>query len=251
MWSLIYYISDLFESGTVKIGEILTSFFIFGSEYHFWFFPALIISVSVVTLMYRIGRKKCLVPFSLVLYLIGCFGHAYYRLGTEIPVLSHFYQLEDFRWISHVFLLGIPSFVCGLLVQQTEGRWRKFKWSTAFAVGAAILFVLEILGLKLLDWAKTTTMSVGLYLFNYFLLVWLLRHPIPKAGGLASKCRILANVAFYSYVLFITIFNQVNEAVFSGALTYTPKFIFVFAATLILGLLFSTSKNKIIKMLSM
>ena len=250
LWSLIYYLSDLLEMGTLRVGEVLTSFLFFGSEYHFWFFPALILAVLVVTALYRVGWKKCLIPLGLGLYLIGCFGHAYYQVGTKIPVLSLFYEIENFRWISHVFLLGFPSFVCGILVQRTEGYWRKWKWTTVAAVTAAALFVLEVLALKLLNWPRTVTMTVGLYLFTYFLLVWLLCHPMPKAGKLASRCRVLANVAFYSHVLFITIFNWVNDGLFSGALTYTAKFVFVFVATLLLGLLFSYSRNKVVKMLA-
>lgn len=55
IWSVIYYISDFISWGHTSIkGYIvncLMSFFISGSHYHFWFFPALIFSVCAVTLL--------------------------------------------------------------------------------------------------------------------------------------------------------------------------------------------------------
>ena len=249
-WSLIYFAADFLETGTLDIREMVTSFLIFGSEYHFWFFPSMFLSVLVSTLAHRMKWQKGLIALSLVLYLLGCLGHVYYVVGGKLPGLSALYEHPDFRWFCHAVLLGLPCFVCGTLVRRTEKFWRSFNCTIVHLAAALALFLGEILVLKLLDWARSNTMSVSLYLLMFTLLVWLLQHPAPKLTTLSAKCRTLANVSYYSHVLFITLFNVMNKRLFSGMLTPTVKCLFVLLCTFVLGMLLSKSKSRIAKLLS-
>lgn len=249
IWSLIYFAADFILTGSLDLQEMIVSFLIFGSEYHFWFFPSMFLSVLVTTLAHRMNWQKGLVGISFVLYLIGCFGHVYYAAGSRLPVLSALYEHPDFRWFCHAVLLGPSFFVCGTLVRRTEKYWRSFNCTVVHLGAALALFLGEILVLKLLDWARSNTMSGGLYLLMFTLLVWLLQHPAPKLTVLSAKCRTLANVSYYSHVLFITLFNYINPAA-GGALTPTVKCLFVLVTTFLLGLLLSASKSKAAKMLA-
>lgn len=253
LWSAIYFVSGYLLNGNFDIKTSLANYFVFGSAYHFWFFPALILSVSVFTAMHKLGLHKLLIPVSLVLYLIGCLGHAYYGIGGEISFLAVLFQIPNWRWISHVFTLGFPSFILGYVLYLTRNQSTFVKHTRRKDILAGVLLVVflgEILILKVFDWARTTAQSIGLYLFMYAILDCLLNHPLPQYAKVGRTCRILANVVYYSHVLFIFIFNEMNASFFAGRLTYTVKFLFVFLLSLILGALLCFGKGKLVKALS-
>ena len=249
LWSLIYVAVDI-VGGNFHLGTAIANYLFFGSAYHFWFFPALILAVSIFTLMHWLGLHKLLVPLSLVLYLIGCFSHAYYKIGAEIPVLAALYQIDNWRWISHVFTLGFPCFILGYVLVLTRKHWESVRGSSVIAAVMLAVFLGEIFLLKILDWARTTTQSVGLYLFVYALLVCLLLHPMPMKTRAARVCKVLANTAYYAHVLFIMLFNELNVVCFGGGLTYTAKFLFVFLLTLMLGTILYRFNGKVAKALT-
>lgn len=252
VWSVIYFVGDYLLNGGFDIKKVLLDYFIFGSAYHFWFFPALILSVSVFTAMHKLRLHKLLIPVSLVLYLIGCLSHVYYRIGGEIPFVKALVQLPDWRWISHVFTLGFPSFILGYVLYLTRNQSTSVKHTRRKDILAGFMLVVflgEILILKVFDWARTTAQSVGLYLFTYAILDCLLNHPMPQCEKVGRTCRVLANVTFYSHVLFIFIFNEMNTTIFAERLTYTVKFLFVFLLSLILGVLLRLGKGKFVKAL--
>ena len=253
LWSVIYFAAGYILNGSFDIKTALADYFIFGSAYHFWFFPALILSVSVFTLMHRFRLHKLLIPVSLVLYLIGCLSHAYYEIGIKLPFLEPVFQISNWRWISHVFTLGFPSFILGyvlLLTRRKSTSAMNTRRKDIVAVVMLAVFLGEILLLKILGWARTTTQSVGLYLFIYTLLDCLLDHPLPRFAAAGHTCRILANIAYYSHVLFISVFNEMNATLFAGTLTFTVKFLFAFLLSLALGVLLCRGKGKLVKALT-
>lgn len=253
LWSVIYFAAGYILNGSFAIKTALADYFIFGSAYHFWFFPALILSVSVFTVMHKFGLHKLLIPVSLAMYLIGCFSHAYYEIGTKISFLTVLFEIPNWRWISHVFTLGFPSFVLGyvlLLARHRGASVKQIRKKDIVAVSMLVMFLGEILLLKILGWARTTTQSVGLYLFIYTLLDCLLDHPLHRFAAAGRTCRILANIAYYSHVLFISVFNEMNATLFAGALTFTVKFLFAYLLSLSLGLWFCQSKGRLAKVLA-
>lgn len=253
LWSVIYFAAGYILNGSFDIKTALADYFIFGSAYHFWFFPALILSVSVFTVMHKFGLHKLLIPVSLVLFLIGCLSHVYYQIGVQIPFIALLVQLPNWRWISHVFTVGFTSFILGyllLLTRSTEVSIKNTRRKDIVAVVMLAVFLGEILLLKILGWARTTTQSVGLYLFIYTLLDCLLDHPLPRFAAAGRTCRILANIAYYSHVLFISVFNEMNATFFAGTLTFTVKFLFAFLLSLALGVLLCRGKGKLVKALT-
>lgn len=253
LWSVIYFAAGYILNGSFAIKTALADYFIFGSAYHFWFFPALILSVSVFTVMHKFGLHKLLIPVSLVLFLIGCLSHVYYQIGGQIPFIALLVQLPNWRWISHVFTVGFTSFILGyllLLTRSTEVSIKNTRRKDIVAVSMLVVFIGEILLLKILGWARTTTQSVGLYLFIYTLLDCLLDHPLPRFAASGRTCRILASITYYSHVLFIYIFNEINALLFKGSLTFTLKFLFAFLLSLTLGILLRLGNGKLIKTLT-
>lgn len=62
LWSVIYFIFTFCKGGYSALKWFAVSsvynFFVKGSYYHFWFFPALIISVCLITVFYKMNLKK-------------------------------------------------------------------------------------------------------------------------------------------------------------------------------------------------
>ncbi len=245
-WSAVYFLIDMVFHKTPNGGNYLASFFVFGSEYHFWFFPALITWVLFVTLLYKAKLKKLLPYLGCILYAVGLLGTSYYKIGCRIPLLSALYENPDFVWIDHVFLLGLPFFICGWAIQKYEKRFKKATVNVCLAASAVLYFV-EIFTLKILDVSRMITLSISLAVLIWFLLLFLIAHPAPKLTALSQSCRSLAGVTFYSHVIFIELFNAVNKSLLNGALTETPRFVFVAVMTFVLGFVLSKINNRFIK----
>ena len=81
-------------------------FVVTGSYEHFWFFPALIFSVCLTTLLFKVGSRKMLIPLSIFLYIIGCLGCAYYNLAVQLPGLGSLFSFSQFNLIRRVLLMG-------------------------------------------------------------------------------------------------------------------------------------------------
>lgn len=247
LWTLIYFAHHLLSYGMPDIGQWVLSFLVYGSVYHFWFFPALILAVCVLTVLHR--AEKCIVPLGVLLVAVGCLGHGFYRFGCRLPLLSALYELENWTWIGHVFFLGLPCCFMGYFIWRTQDHWQSPRQITAALIVTFALSVVEVFLLKILDISRSITETVVLFPFVYFLVIWLLQHPMSGLTALSKTCRSLANVTYYSHVLFIMIFNDLNALMFDGGLTPTVKFLFAFSLTLILGLLLSRCKSRAVKAL--
>lgn len=228
--------------GQIK-GFIVTgalNFLIKGSYYHFWFFPALIISVCIVTLFYKIRLQKLLIPIAIILYTIGCIGCAYYNLGIKIPVLGTIYELSFFTVIRRIFLMGLPFFICGQCVGKIKNTATKLSNTKMCIILAVSVFVwlAEIFLVVKAGWQQNIIITFGLFPLVVSVMLFLLKNPLPKFRILSEKCRILANFTYYSHPLVMLIIKALHEE--------TPKlimFVATIAVTAVIGLIFSKIHN--------
>ena len=139
IWSFFYYIIDYMTWGRSEnfiyfIKQCIYRFVITGSHYHFWFFPALIFSICISTLLFKIKCKNILIPLSIGLYMVGCLGCSYYGIGIKIPVIQDLINSSYFEIVRRVMLMGFPFFICGYLVYKiqynflTGGGEQKYKF---------------------------------------------------------------------------------------------------------------------------
>lgn len=93
-WSIPYLlINTWIRSGDgVAIKDIFAKlcfeFFISGSYYHFWFFPALIYATLISYVIYKLLGFRALTVISIFLYILGYLGTTYVQFFTKVPVLS-------------------------------------------------------------------------------------------------------------------------------------------------------------------
>ena len=252
IWSFVYLILEFISWGHTQIkGFIVTSvlnFLIKGSYYHFWFFPALMISVCVVTLFYKTKLQKLLFPLAIILYAVGCIGCSYYSVGIKIPVLSSIYAFSDFLIIRRIFLMGLPFFICGQFIEKIKSKALKLGNIKLFIilVGSIVLWLAEILLVVKKGWQNNIIITFSLYPLTVAVMLFLLKNPLPKFRKLSEKCRILANFTYYSHPLIMLIIKT-----FGSTVPNLGMFILTVAIATVIGLILSKfSKNKIVKLIA-
>lgn len=109
VWSVIYFAAYFVQHGGISLEYIVSKFFLYGSSYHFWFFPSIIFCVIVATLAYRCHVQFLLIPTTVLLYLVGCAGHAYYAIFEDVPLISALMGSEKYLWYTHFLCCG-PAF---------------------------------------------------------------------------------------------------------------------------------------------
>ena len=179
----------------------LVAFVVYGYPGHFWFFPAIIIATCLVTLFYKLKLSRLMLPFSLVLYIIGCLGCAYiyiYEIGIKIPFLGALFQSPHFETIRRIFLMGFPFFCAGTI------RLKKLSTKSVHLlfVLSCIIFIAEIYLVTYLELAANVILTFGLYFLVICTLELLFRHPLPQCQKSAATARTIANFTYYSHPLF-------------------------------------------------
>ncbi len=257
LWSVIYFIFTFCKGGYSALKWFAVSsvynFFIKGSYYHFWFFPALIISMCLTTVFYKLNLKKLLLPVSLLLYVIGCIGCAYYKIGVRVPLLRIIYESGYFTIVRRIFMMGFPFFSCGKLIDILEKRLNKRGNAKIFVMTAVsfVIWLVEIAAVLKFGLSANIIITFGLYpmLISVFLL--LLRYPLPNCSKTASIFRTSANFTFYSHPLILELIKFIyartsNEEINSVPL-YFVTVILAFAVSFVLLKLDNKILNKFIQ----
>lgn len=257
IWSCIYYLIDFVQGGYANVKSFLAgsvyNFVITGSHYHFWFFPALIFSVLLTTLLFKLKCRKLLIPISIILYGIGVLGCAYFKIGVQIPVLKILFTSAHFEIIRRVLLMGFPFFVSGYLVfrvQEKAERRISNKKMYLLLIAAAIIWLAEIIAVEAAGIADNIVLTFGLYLLVISSLLVLLRNPLPKYQALSKKSRVLANFTYYAHPLFISFLRWFFPKAFNVQITQTPQFFLTLFLTGSLGLIIYKLNNKWINYLA-
>ena len=190
--------------------DYLLRFFFYGSYYHFWYFIALLLSILIVGLFYKLRIQKVLILLSVVLYIVGLLGESYYALGNQVPVLSRFINSSIFIDIRRIFLMGLPFFVSGFFVNKLQHKIRE-KYLSIAMVAAVLLFILEIILIQAFSLSKSIVITAFLYPLVIVVMLLLIKHPLPTYSSYSAKCRSLANYSFYIHPLFILLLTSVFE----------------------------------------
>lgn len=251
-WSCVYFAIDFIHWGHISIKgfvfHCVLSFFINGSHYHFWFFPALIFAVCATTLVYKLKLKKVLLPMSIILYTIGCLGCSYRSIGLKIPGLSMLFSWDHFTLIRRNVFMAFPYFAAGSLAAKAASFIKKKNASdravSLVLSGAICCWLLEIMIVILFQLQENIIITFGLYLLTVTVMAVLLHYPMPKAHKTSQKCHILANLTYYVHPLVITLLTFAAKAIGGVVIPETILFILVVAATLVIGMAYSHYKMR-------
>ena len=253
LWGIVYYAIDFIKWGYMNLKGFIThcvyTFVITGSHYHFWFFPALIISACFVTLLYKLKLNKAIVPIGIILYIIGCLGCSYRGIGVHIPGLSALYEMESFTIIRRILLMGIPFFSAGMIVDKVRALISKYvnkkKVYAILLSVAIILWLVEILLVNFFNLSDNIVITLGLYPLVAVTIAMLIEYPCPQYAKLAGLCHNLADFTYYVHPLVILFLQMLASAV-SISLDHTPLFILTVVLSACVGRAVYMCRSKLI-----
>ncbi|MBQ7999842.1 MAG: acyltransferase [Ruminococcus sp.] len=260
-WSVVYCLFDFFNQIILDKGQlvpflkkVIVDFFIFGSTGHFWYFPALIISMCLVTLIYKLGIIKFIFPLSLLLYTIGCLGCSYTELFNSTPILNNFFTFEYFNTIRRIFLMAFPFFSMGYLLIKLESR-KHLKNNKSLLIAwlvASIMFLVEIFTVIYFKIQSTIVLTFSLYLLLLITMLILIYNPLGKYRHIAAATRVIANFTYYSHPLiqlFFTLFITYTGVMFPDIIVFSATIIITFIIGLICHMIIKYKKWNLIKLI--
>lgn len=211
IWSFIYLIRALLQmllKGKPDWGEFfgrtVFKFFIDGGNGHLWFFPAIIIAISVVTLCYRLGVLKYLGWACVLFYLLGSLGCSYYEIAVKIPVFSEFVQSRYAEWFRRTLSTALPSFLLGYWIFKMQGKLQKISTKRLWLLlgGVGVLYLAEGAVVIVLQLQYNLVLSFFLLPLLAVVVLLLLRYPLPSLTEAAYTSRVVANFTYYAHPLY-------------------------------------------------
>ena len=237
-WSLLYFFIDFILWGYRDLkGYLINSvvgLFYYGSYFHFWFFPALIYSVCLAGLLWNRKCKKMIIPISIVLYITGVLGCAYFNVSCSIPILQSLFTHPHFDQIRRILLMGFPFFSAGYTVHKIEKIINK-DHSIYLWIASLIAWILEIVIVIKMNYQKSIVLTFFLYPLVCMTLIVLLQNPLLKWDKKAEKYAKLSNFTYYAHPLFILMMNLGCQTILGKPIPETLLFLFTVTLTFIVG----------------
>lgn len=213
-WSFIYLAKDLIlavyngNSIVNVLIDFVKNFFINGSSYQFWFFPALFFATITATLFYKIGHLKILAYGSIFIYIIGLFGTSYFGIGTEIPLLSSFVNFHYFYVIRRLCLLSVPLFMMGYFIPAIM---KKFKINWIHIIMIFIPFVAEIALVNYFSLNRDIIITIFLYPLTAVVFITLMNNPMPNFNRCGAFCKKMSDFIYCVHPINITVFALMKK----------------------------------------
>lgn len=240
IWSIIFLgFKFLSNSQDISVKSILINYLFYGTEYHLWYFPALIFCVITATIIYKLGKIHWLSVASIILYFIGLLGCSYYQIGQSIPLLGNLYSFSYFTLIRRVIMMGLPFFMGGYFIHRFKAKIDLIKNKKLIYLFSILLvaFIGEICTVISLELQENIIITIFLYPLTLIIFILCLKNPLENLIHMDKKFKIIANFTYYSHPLFITIISVFYRKIFGIILT--PTLIFI-------GVIFSTTVGALI-----
>ena len=120
------------------------AFFLDGTFYHLWYFPAAAEGILLLGLMQRLFSRKVCMILCILLYLIGLGGDSYYGIIKDIPLVQPFYDtyFQIGTYTRNGFFFA-PVFLClGWILSDDRNRL-SFRDAKKISLFSFLLLFLE------------------------------------------------------------------------------------------------------------
>ena len=237
-WSIVYFIKDFiififdgdhtFKSVLFFFYEKAVHFLYYGAEYHLWYFVALLISMIIIAMAYKLKIQKAVVIITVILFVFGLLGESYYYIGNSISIVNKIINISDFATIRRIFLTGLPFFSAGYFVNKIKEKFTQK--SAVIATGClTIAYFLELIFVCKAHLQRNIVITLLLYPLTVFVLILLIKYPFYSLKALSIKTKSLANYTYYIHPLFISLLGYL-----------LPKTMNIITMTEVLALCFLT-----------
>lgn len=210
-WSIIYLVLQIYNTINIH-GNIMTTlksfikeFFIYGSYYHLWYMIALLLCIIITTVFYKIKRMKLLYILSIILYIIGVIGGAYYKLGSQIPIISNLYEFALYTQIRRYLLMGLAFFMLGYLISEFQDISKNI--NITITIITAILFVVEIVIINKFELNRDIIITFFLYPLVLQIFMLCLKYSMENINFKIDVGK-LSSFIYFVHPLIIFILNK-------------------------------------------
>lgn len=225
-WTILYYAISFVMNvvlGNEPIGQFLMErvlyFFTVGSYSHFWYFPALIYSMCIVTGVYHFGKEKgirVLTVISVLFFMLGVLGTGYYEIGIQIPIFSEWITKyrEVYAPMRDILFFGFPAYMSGYYIVKYEKKIRENPtkiYGRNLLLGGILYFVEIMVLIFVLHWVKYPEVILGSYYLPILLLMFLLKIPAPGLKQVSIYCRETSSFLYYIHPLLIVIYHKIAD----------------------------------------
>ncbi len=236
VWTIIYYIASFVQSVLISgtpitqfLVERVLFFFTVGSYPHLWSFPAILYSMIIMCIVFKIWKEKGLFILSIssiLLFFIGALGSPYYTLFKDVGFIWDFFNWEGFFAFRSVILIGLPFASMGYLFNRFEKILQKLdnKKIMVYLSIAVIIYIIESSIMVLFfEGIERPYSQFATYAVVFFLFLTLLRFPMIKYTRFSEMARRFANFLFFFHPLLLAVsavgFSILNIE-FSGTLLF-------------------------------
>ena len=197
-WTMIYLMLSavmLVLIQKVPLEQFLISkvkgFFLSGSYYHFWFYPAVIYALLFIAGVKKLLGDRALrflMPLAVALYAAGLLGTGYLPMGRKIPLLCSLYATEAFETVMHLCCLGFPSVVFGMAAAHSSKKCSGFLLMAATAgyVAESVILCLH------LGWQEDPQMLLTTPMLTVLFLHWVRDRNLPKGNVNHALLRVVS-----------------------------------------------------------
>lgn len=218
--SVIYVIwsslSNQFQemSVAVIVYTVVKRFVIYGTYYHLWFFPAMILSVIVLHLSIRWHKERLCWMLCLLGVIFGALTYNWHHLISweQLPVLGRMMGWYDFDYIRRFITLIGPFTFLGNFIFRHKDQWMEKYQTKTFSKAVTVLMIVgllvnvfEIQMADRLGMSEGTTVSFSLIFVILFLFLFLLLHPSDtecmKMAGYFGGCASVILYGFHPLIL--------------------------------------------------
>lgn len=221
--------------------NFLRSFFLEGTFYHLWYFPALIFGVVITHSLIKYAPRKYHFIIITILYIIGLFGDNYYSLISNVPIIPSIYKIIfSLTGYTRNFLFYTPIFL--FLGYQLKYRKVRIPQNKHLIVIATLSIAMFFEGLLIRYFLEPmhTSMYITLPFLIYYLFSYILKY-LSQAKD--KKARSIATIIYIIHPFIIAVLNHfINHiSILNNSLIfYIAISIISYIASLIL---FYTLKN--------
>lgn len=246
-WSVPYFIINFISWGRTSLAgfaiDCVYSFFLRGSYYHLWYFPALIFAVCVSAVLYRFKLKKLMTVISVVLYS-ACYIISTHNLLSAVPMATTVIS------ILQPLASGLFYFSCGQLIKYFYDKFADSpkRNSLRYILPLSVVIWFGAIWLNYFYALQIDLIIIfGIYLNVGLIVLVLLFHPMPQFAPAAKRCRFIANFTYYAHPIFLFIIETIRKNWFGFSdFWHLPVTVFLCVTV---GLILHKANSKVINRL--
>lgn len=182
--------------------EIIKDLLMNGTFYHLWYFPALILGVTLVYIMIKKMNQKTISIIVFLLYLFGLLGDSYYGFTKNIFFLKDLYNLI-FKLFSYTRngLFYAPIFIYIGYILNNKPNKLSYQKNIILIFISTISLLIEGTLLYYLKIPKHTSMYLSLLPLSYLIFNLLINTKLTTN----KKIRNIATLLYILHPLFIVV----------------------------------------------